>query len=95
MNTQGYDYMPRLLVLYACRHTVSIHYSSFNCNCCQLSKRLTVEGQVSEEGGQQVHDEHGQEGHVGNALHLSAGTAVRAREQGMFDLDTRAAFKNL
>ena len=61
-----------------------------NCNCCQLSKRLTVEGQVSEEGGQQVHDEHGQEGHVGNALHLSAGTAVRAREQGMFDLDTRA-----
>lgn len=48
------------------------------------SKRLTVEGQISEEGGQQVHEEHGQEGHIGNALHLPAGTAVWTGEQGMF-----------
>jgi len=40
------------------------------------SKRLTVEGQIPEEGGQQVHDEHGQEGHVGDALHLLARATV-------------------
>ena len=47
-----------------------------------LSKRLTVEGQVSEEGSQQVHDEHGQEGHVGDTLHLSAGAAVWGGRRG-------------
>lgn len=48
-----------------------------------LSKRLTVEGQISEEGSQQVHEEHSQEGHIGNALHLPAGTAVWTGEQEM------------
>lgn len=42
---------------------------------------LTVEGEISEEGGQQVHDEHRQEWHVGDSLHLSAGTAVVAGEK--------------
>lgn len=52
--------------------------------------RLTVEGQVSEESCQQIHDEHGQEGHVGNALHLFAGAAVLEKEgEGVFCLDTR------
>lgn len=37
---------------------------------------LTVEGEISKEGSQQVHDEHGQERYVGDTLHLSAGTAV-------------------
>lgn len=41
-----------------------------------LLQKLTIEGQISEEGSQQVHEEHGQEGHIGNTLHLSAGTAV-------------------
>lgn len=38
--------------------------------------KLTIKGQISKESSQQVHEEHGQEGHVGNALHLSAGAAV-------------------
>lgn len=64
------------------RNYVKINFLSFTfCSISArikafLSERLTVEGQVSEEGGQQVHDEHGQEGHIGNALHLLAGAAV-------------------
>lgn len=42
----------------------------------QREKKLTIKGQISKESSQQVHEEHGQEGHVGDALHLSAGTAV-------------------
>lgn len=57
--------------------------------CLVLLKKLTVEGQISEQGGQQVHDEHGQEGHVGNTLHLSAGSAVWVGEKGLFSLTTR------
>lgn len=49
-----------------------------------LSKKLTVEGQISEKGSQQVHDEHGQKGHISNALHLSAGTAVLVEKEQMF-----------
>lgn len=60
------------------------YISKLNVIVLSLSKRLTVKGQISEEGGQQVHQEHGQEGHVGNALHLSAGTAVWTGEQGVF-----------
>lgn len=51
-------------------------HSVYICLYMHIFIRLTVEGQISEEGSQQVHDEHGQEGHVGNALHLSTGTAV-------------------
>lgn len=42
----------------------------------EFSTQLTVKGQVSKESSQQVHDEHGEEGDVGDALHLSAGAAV-------------------
>ena len=57
-----------------------------------LSKRLTVEGQVSEEGSQQVHDEHGQEGHVGDTLHLSAGAAVWGGRRGDVSLGPQFFF---
>lgn len=42
----------------------------------EFSTQLTVKGQISKESSQQVHDEHGEEGDVGDALHLSAGAAV-------------------
>lgn len=48
------------------------------------NKRLTVEGEVSEEGSQQVHDEHGQEGHIGNILHLFARTTDREGKDVLF-----------
>lgn len=64
-----------------------IYLYTLNAIGFSLSKELTVEGQISEEGGQQVHDEHGQEGHIGNVLHLSVGAAVRAGEERMFHLD--------
>lgn len=38
--------------------------------------QLTIKGQISKESSQQVHEEHGEEGDVGDALHLSAGAAV-------------------
>lgn len=51
-----------------------------------FSTRLTVEGQISKESSQQVHEEHGEEGDVGDALHLSAGAAVwmKKRREGEF-----------
>lgn len=51
-------------------------------------ERLTVEGEVSEEGSQQVHDKHGQEGHVGNILHLFARTTFW-EEKDILVLDKR------
>ncbi len=65
-----------------CKNIRCIYINKHTSNAVDFSlpKRLTVEGQVSKEGSQQVHDEHGQEGHIGNALHLFAGTAVWAEE---------------
>lgn len=52
------------------------------CNLKREKNKLTIKGQISKESSQQVHEEHGQEGHIGNALHLSAGTAVWMRKMG-------------
>lgn len=46
---------------------------------------LTVEGQVSKYGSEEVHGEHPQNGNIANVLHSSLGWALK-RQKGDCDL---------
>ena len=41
---------------------------------------LTVKGEVTKDGGEQVHDEHGCYGNVGNCLHAFLGWTARGKQ---------------
>lgn len=44
-----------------------------------------MEGQVSKQSSEQIHDEHGQERHISHTLHLSTRTTVEKNNTTLWD----------